>query len=150
MAAEGRQGGLLRILWMAVVDGGGPLREVPAWSAWASAAVLRFAQMRSTGVSGPMAAQGNAAPHSSSVALTLRERSLCHGINPWLAPLAMWLTQDVALSGFFFGGVRVLGAEHLPRRGPVLLAPTHRSRWDALMLPRAAGPASTPISPGTT
>ena len=58
-----------------------------------------------------MAAQGNAAPHSSSVALTLRERSLCHGINPWLAPLAMWLTQDVALSGFFFGGVRVLGAE---------------------------------------
>ncbi|MFM2205331.1 MAG: hypothetical protein RLZZ560_726, partial [Cyanobacteriota bacterium] len=96
-------------------------------------------QMRSTGVSGPMAVQGSAAPHSSPVALTERERSLCHGINPWLAPLAMLLTQDVALSGFFFGGVRVLGMEHLPRRGPVLLAPTHRSRWDALMLPRAAG-----------
>ena len=86
-----------------------------------------------------MAVQGSAAHHSTPVALTDRERTLCHGINPWLAPLAMLLTQDVALSGFFFGGVRVLGAEHLPRRGPVLLAPTHRSRWDALMLPRAAG-----------
>ena len=51
----------------------------------------------------------------------------------------MVLTQDVALSGFFRGGVTVLGGEHLPQTGPVLLAPTHRSRWDALMLPRAAG-----------
>ena len=75
--------------------------------------------------------------HSS--ALSARERSLCNGINPWLAPLAMVLTQDVALSGFFRRGVRVLGAEHLPMDGPLLLAPTHRSRWDALMLPRAAG-----------
>ena len=71
--------------------------------------------------------------------LSPRERSLCNGINPWLAPLAMVLTQDVALSGFFRGRVRVLGREHLPMQGPLLLAPTHRSRWDALMLPRAAG-----------
>jgi len=118
---------------------GGPLNEVPAGPPGARAAVLRFGHLRNIGVSGPMAAQGGAAPHSSPVALTQRERTLCHGINPWLAPLAMVLTQDVALSGFFWGGVRVLGAEHLPRRGPVLLAPTHRSRWDALMLPRAAG-----------
>jgi 1-acyl-sn-glycerol-3-phosphate acyltransferase len=78
-------------------------------------------------------------PLSALPALSERERSLCSGINPWLAPLAMVLTQDVALRGFFRGGVEVLGAEHLPRRGPLLLAPTHRSRWDALMLPRAAG-----------
>jgi len=68
-----------------------------------------------------------------------RERSLCNGINPWLAPLAMVLTQDLALKRFFGGGVQVLGRGHLPRSGPVLLAPTHRSRWDALMLPHAAG-----------
>lgn len=81
-------------------------------------------------------------PLSTSAAAlvpTPRERSLCNGINPWLAPVAMVLTQDVALKGFFGGGVGVQGAEHLPSHGPVLLAPTHRSRWDALMLPHAAG-----------
>jgi 1-acyl-sn-glycerol-3-phosphate acyltransferase len=76
---------------------------------------------------------------SSESAIAKRERSLCNGINPWLAPLAMVLTQDVALRGFFRGGVTVLGQEHLSLAGPLLLAPTHRSRWDALMLPRAAG-----------
>jgi len=75
----------------------------------------------------------------AAAALSPRERSLCNGINPWLAPVAMALTQDVALAGFFRGGVQVLGGEHLLPHGPLLLAPTHRSRWDALMLPRAAG-----------
>jgi len=50
----------------------------------------------------------------------------------------MVLTQDLTLP-VFFSGVQVLGQEHLPRSGPVLLAPTHRARWDALLLPRAAG-----------
>ncbi|MFM7269258.1 MAG: lysophospholipid acyltransferase family protein, partial [Cyanobium sp.] len=31
------------------------------------------------------------------------------------------------------------GREHLSRDGAVLLAPTHRARWDALLLPHAAG-----------
>jgi 1-acyl-sn-glycerol-3-phosphate acyltransferase len=84
----------------------------------------------------PVHRQGPARPAS---ALSRRERSLCNGINPWLAPVAMVLTQDVALRGFFRGGVTVLGSERLPSAGPLLLAPTHRSRWDALMLPRAAG-----------
>ena len=95
--------------------------------------------MRDSWVSGPITAQGIAAPADTAILRTARERSLCHGINPWLAPLAMVLTQDVALKGFFFGGVQVLGSENLPQDGPVLLAPTHRSRWDALMLPLAAG-----------
>ena len=67
-----------------------------------------------------------------------RERGLCNGINPWLAPLAMVVSQDIALK-LFFSQVLVLGQEHLPSSGPVLLAPTHRSRWDALLLPHAAG-----------
>ena len=50
----------------------------------------------------------------------------------------MVASQDIALR-LFFSGVRVLGSEHLPRRGPLLLAPTHRARWDALLLPHAAG-----------
>jgi 1-acyl-sn-glycerol-3-phosphate acyltransferase len=50
----------------------------------------------------------------------------------------MVVTQDVALRGFF-SEVVVLERERLPHTGPVLLAPTHRARWDALMLPHAAG-----------
>ncbi len=59
-------------------------------------------------------------------------------VAPWLAPVAMWATQDLALR-CYFKATKVLGAENLPRGGPVLLAPTHRARWDALMLPLAAG-----------
>jgi len=67
-----------------------------------------------------------------------RERTLCNGISPWLSPLAMVATQDLVLPAYF-GRVRVLDRHHLPRSGPVLLAPTHRARWDALLLPYAAG-----------
>jgi len=52
--------------------------------------------------------------------------------------MAMLLTQDLALPGFF-ARVQVRGREHLPQQGAVLLAPTHRARWDALLLPYAAG-----------
>jgi 1-acyl-sn-glycerol-3-phosphate acyltransferase len=73
-----------------------------------------------------------------SSALSVRESTLCNGISPWLAPLAILLTEDVALPAFF-SGVTVLGRDQLPLQGPVLLAPTHRARWDALLLPYAAG-----------
>lgn len=71
-------------------------------------------------------------------ALLAREPQLCNGISPWLSPLAMVLTQDLVLPGFF-AGVTVVDGHHLPRSGPVLLAPTHRSRWDSMLLPHAAG-----------
>jgi 1-acyl-sn-glycerol-3-phosphate acyltransferase len=50
----------------------------------------------------------------------------------------MVVTIDLVLQGYF-GELLVLHPEQLPRQGPVLLAPTHRARWDALMLPWAAG-----------
>ena len=50
----------------------------------------------------------------------------------------MVVTQDLAL-GKFFRETIVLGKEHLPLDGAVVLAPTHRSRWDGLMLIMAAG-----------
>jgi 1-acyl-sn-glycerol-3-phosphate acyltransferase len=67
-----------------------------------------------------------------------RERSVCNGISPWLSPLAMVVTQDIALRAWF-RSVVVIGRDHLPHQGPVLLAPTHKARWDALLLPHAAG-----------
>ena len=59
-------------------------------------------------------------------------------VVPWLAPLAILVTEDLALP-LFFSRVHVSGREHLPLQGPLLLAPTHRARWDALLLPMAAG-----------
>ena len=50
----------------------------------------------------------------------------------------MIATQDIALNNFFRRRI-VIGAENLPWNGSVVLAPTHRSRWDALMLTMAAG-----------
>ncbi len=50
----------------------------------------------------------------------------------------MVATQDIALNNFFRKTI-VIGAENLPLTGSVVLAPTHRSRWDALMLTMAAG-----------
>ena len=50
----------------------------------------------------------------------------------------MVATQDIALN-YFFQKKIVIGQENLPLKGSVVLAPTHRSRWDALMLTMAAG-----------
>ncbi len=60
------------------------------------------------------------------------------GISPWLVPLAYAVGQYLVLP-LYFRRVEVIGQEWLPKAGPVILAPTHRSRWDALMLPFAAG-----------
>ncbi len=58
--------------------------------------------------------------------------------TPWLAGLVYPLGRRVVMP-FYFQRIEVIGREHLPRTGPVILAPTHRSRWDALMVPYAAG-----------
>jgi 1-acyl-sn-glycerol-3-phosphate acyltransferase len=50
----------------------------------------------------------------------------------------MVATQDLALPAWF-AHILVFDRQHLPRNGPVLLAPTHRARWDALILPHVAG-----------
>ncbi len=50
----------------------------------------------------------------------------------------MVATQDIVLNNFFQRKI-VIGSENLPLKGSVVLAPTHRSRWDALMLTMAAG-----------
>ena len=72
------------------------------------------------------------------LALFEREKKVCLGVDPLLSPLAMVVTQDIALKCFFRKRI-VLGGGNLPLRGALILAPTHRSRWDALMLTMAAG-----------
>jgi 1-acyl-sn-glycerol-3-phosphate acyltransferase len=59
-------------------------------------------------------------------------------VSPWLGPVAMVATQDLALP-LWFHSICVEGRQWLPSSGPVLLAPTHKARWDALLVPHAAG-----------
>ncbi len=70
--------------------------------------------------------------------LLQREKKICLGVDPFWSRLAMIATQDIALN-YFFRRKIIIGAENLPLDGSVVLAPTHRSRWDALMLTMAAG-----------
>lgn len=58
-------------------------------------------------------------------------------LSPWLTPIAYWLGSRLVLPNYF--DITVDGQDHLPLTGSVILAPTHRSRWDALLVPYAAG-----------
>jgi len=60
-------------------------------------------------------------------------------ISPWLTPFAYPLARKLVLP-FYFRSIEVQGREHFPTDGsPVILAPTHCSRWDCLMVPYALG-----------
>ncbi|AFZ42981.1 phospholipid/glycerol acyltransferase [Halothece sp. PCC 7418] len=59
-------------------------------------------------------------------------------VSPWLSRLVYPLGCYLLLPAYF-GKLEIIGRENIPRNGPVLLAPTHRSRWDALLVPYTAG-----------
>lgn len=63
-------------------------------------------------------------------------------ISPWLSWILYRLGSSVVLPNYF-DRLDVTGQENVPRSGPVILAPTHRSRWDALIVPYAAGRLTT-------
>jgi len=63
-------------------------------------------------------------------------------ISPWLSAIAYPLGSRVLLPAYF-SKIDVYGQEHLPLSGPVILAPTHRARWDALLVPHVVGPRVT-------
>ena len=62
-----------------------------------------------------------------------------HKINPALGFIAMFFTQDVVLR-FFFRKKKILkNGFSIPINSSIILAPTHRSRWDGLILTMAMG-----------
>ena len=62
-----------------------------------------------------------------------------HKINPLLGFIAMFVTQDVVLR-FFFRRKKILkNGFSIPINSSIILAPTHRSRWDGLILTMAMG-----------
>ncbi|TVQ11110.1 MAG: 1-acyl-sn-glycerol-3-phosphate acyltransferase [Leptolyngbya sp. DLM2.Bin27] len=75
----------------------------------------------------------------STVATPDPARSRC---SPWLTPLAYFLGQHFVVPGYF-GPITIVGQTQVPAAGPVILAPTHRARWDSILLPFAVGRAVT-------
>lgn len=70
-----------------------------------------------------VSSQGQKISVTVPVALATRESALQVGIDPFWAPLAMFVTQDLALR-IQFKERLVLQHHNLPSSGPVLLAPT--------------------------
>ncbi|MBE9011564.1 1-acyl-sn-glycerol-3-phosphate acyltransferase [Pseudanabaenaceae cyanobacterium LEGE 13415] len=71
--------------------------------------------------------------HPTPVSQSVRSRCL-----PWLASIVYPLARFAVLP-IYFRRVEISGREHFPKTGPVIIAATHRSRWDALMVPCAVG-----------
>ncbi|MDJ0600137.1 MAG: 1-acyl-sn-glycerol-3-phosphate acyltransferase [Crocosphaera sp.] len=69
---------------------------------------------------------------------TIKSDQVKSRISPWLINLAYPLGSAIVLP-FYFGRITIEGQEHIPKTGPVIIAPTHRSRWDALIIPYAVG-----------
>ena len=62
--------------------------------------------------------------------------------SPWLTPIAYFLGEKVVLPTYF-RDIQVRGQSNIPPSGPVILAPTHRARWDSIVLPLVAGRSVT-------
>ncbi len=62
-----------------------------------------------------------------------------YGINPILGFIAMLVTQDIVMR-FFFCEKKIINSNFsIPNNSSIILAPTHRSRWDGLILTMAMG-----------
>ena len=71
----------------------------------------------------------------------MKKKSLdiCHKINPVLGFIAMFVTQDIVLRLFFRKKKILNKGFSIPKNSSIILAPTHRSRWDGLVLTMAMG-----------
>ncbi len=59
-------------------------------------------------------------------------------ISPWLIRLVYPLGCYFVLPTYF-GSIEITGQDYIPSDVPVIVAPTHRSRWDALLIPHTVG-----------
>ena len=73
--------------------------------------------------------------------MNLKKKSvdIFYRINPVLGFVAMFVTQDIILR-FFFSKKKIINNNFsIPKNSSIILAPTHRSRWDGLILTMAMG-----------
>ena len=77
-------------------------------------------------------------PISTGIARPIQGASVRSHVTPWLMSLLYPLARYVVVPAYF-GSFEVVGQENLPSEGPFILAPIHRSRWDAIVVPFVAG-----------
>jgi 1-acyl-sn-glycerol-3-phosphate acyltransferase len=63
-------------------------------------------------------------------------------VSSWLTKIIYPLGQYLVIPGYF-REIEVIGKEYIPHKGAVILAPTHRTRWDPILVPYAVGPYVT-------
>ena len=73
--------------------------------------------------------------------MNLKKKSIdiWYGINPILGYIAMFVTQDIVMNVFFNQKKIIKNNLPIPTNSSIILAPTHRSRWDGLVLTMAMG-----------
>ncbi|MEB3310702.1 MAG: 1-acyl-sn-glycerol-3-phosphate acyltransferase [Snowella sp.] len=59
-------------------------------------------------------------------------------IDSWLMDIIYPFGRNL-LMPLYFGHLEITGKENVPKTGPVIVAPTHRSRWDAVVVSLATG-----------
>ena len=75
---------------------------------------------------------------SSRSLATITSTNISSSVSPWVASLVYPIGRYIVLP-VYFGQISVTGRENVPKEGPLIFAPTHRSRWDPLMLGYGAG-----------
>ena len=75
----------------------------------------------------------------SKLSLKKKSEDIWHKINPVLGFIALRVTQDIALRLFFKKKKILKKGYSIPVNSSIILAPTHRSRWDGLILTMAIG-----------
>ncbi|MGA9378253.1 MAG: 1-acyl-sn-glycerol-3-phosphate acyltransferase [Phormidium sp.] len=75
---------------------------------------------------------------SSSSLATITSTNISSSVSPWVASLVYPIGRYIVLPAYF-GQISVTGRENVPKEGPLIFAPTHRSRWDPIMLGYGAG-----------
>jgi len=76
-------------------------------------------------------------PNSTSLSQQRTDELNSH-VSPWLSKVLYPLGCYLVIPNFF-GKIEIFGQENIPRQDPVIIAPTHRSRWDAFIVPYALG-----------
>ena len=64
------------------------------------------------------------------------------GFSAWLSKIVYPLGQYLVVPSYF-REIEIIGKEYIPHTGAVILAPTHRARWDAILMPYIFGPYVT-------
>ena len=68
----------------------------------------------------------------------VRSTSVSSKVSPWLTAILYPLARYLVLP-LYFRHIQIQGQQHLPQSGAIILAPTHRSRWDPILVAHSAG-----------